>query len=143
MLLKIKTWKYIVWGRSRLFNSYSHNACMALKTLFDMLRLDLKSCWTLMSVLSNGVENNQPGIQNFWNLCGHYQDIYDWISPFNKPSDWWFILTQKSMVENEYMVYPNTCLFCFVFISLKHFMMLFKCIFSGLQFYTLEKTIIS
>ena len=40
--------------------------------------------------------------QNVWSWCGHYQDIYDWISPFNKPSDWWFILTQQCMVEYEY-----------------------------------------
>ena len=23
-------------------------------------------------------------------LAGYYQDIYDWISPFNKPSGLWF-----------------------------------------------------
>ena len=45
--------------------------------------------------------NKQPGIQKFRNLCGHYQDIYDWISPFNKLSGLWFILTQHSMVENQ------------------------------------------
>ena len=28
--------------------------------------------------------NKQPGIQKFWNLCGLFQDIYDWISPLNK-----------------------------------------------------------
>ena len=23
--------------------------------------------------------NKQPGIQKFWNWCGHCQDIYNWI----------------------------------------------------------------
>ena len=26
------------------------------------------------------------------------------MSPFNKPSDWWVILTQKSVVENEWLI---------------------------------------
>ena len=52
----------------------------------------------------------QPGIQKLWNFCGHYQDVYDWISPLNKPSDLWFILTQQSMGE-IIMVNPVTCLF--------------------------------
>ena len=30
--------------------------------------------------------NKQPGIQKFWNLYGHYQDMYDWISSVNKQS---------------------------------------------------------
>ena len=46
--------------------------------------------------------NKQPGIQKFWNLCGLYQDIYDWISPLNKLSGSSFILTQQSMGKNEY-----------------------------------------
>ena len=44
----------------------------------------------------------QPGIQKFWNLCGLYQDIYDWISPLNKRSGTPFILTQQSVGINEY-----------------------------------------
>ena len=31
-----------------------------------------------------------------------YQDIFDQISPLNKPSDLCFILTQQSMGRNEY-----------------------------------------
>ena len=47
-------------------------------------------------------------IQKFGNLFGHFQDIYDWISPLNKPLDQstciyvWFIQTQQSMGRNEY-----------------------------------------
>ena len=41
--------------------------------------------------------NKQPGIQQFWNLCSHYQDICDWISPLNKQSGLPFILIQQSM----------------------------------------------
>ena len=41
-------------------------------------------------------------MQKFWNWCIHYQEIYDWISSFNKQSGLRFILTQRSMGENEY-----------------------------------------
>ena len=43
---------------------------------------------TLMSALYKDVQMDQfkqPGKQKYWNLCSHYQDIYDWILPFNKP----------------------------------------------------------
>ena len=35
-----------------------------------------------MSVLYNDVvqKGQQPGMQQFWNWCRHYQEIYDWIS---------------------------------------------------------------
>ena len=46
--------------------------------------------------------NKQPGIQKFLYLCGHYQDIYDWISPLNKLSGLPFIIIQQSMGRNEY-----------------------------------------
>ena len=42
--------------------------------------------------------NKQPGIEKFSELCGHYQDIYYWIS-LNKPPG--LILTQQSMGSNE------------------------------------------
>ena len=38
----------------------------------------------------------QPGIQKFLNLCGLYQDIYNWISPLNTRSGRPFILTLQS-----------------------------------------------
>ena len=39
----------------------------------------------------------QPGIQQLLNWCGYYHDIYDWISPLNKPSGLKLILTEESM----------------------------------------------
>ena len=64
--------------------------------------------------------------------------IDDWISPLNKRSGFWFILTQQSMGGNEH----GTCkLQSSIFTSLKHLMMLLKCTFSGLHFYTLSKTV--
>ena len=57
-----------------------------------------------------------------WNRCSHYQDIYDWISSFNKPLDVWFILTQHSMGEMN-MVNPVKMS---ILTSLKHLMMLLK-----------------
>ena len=42
-----------------------------------------------MSVFYDDVQmdNKQPGIQKFWNVCGLYQDIYDWTSPLNTLAD--------------------------------------------------------
>ena len=45
---------------------------------------------------SDAWTNKQPGIQQFWYSCGHYQDIYDWISPLNKQSGSQFILTPRA-----------------------------------------------
>ena len=81
----------------------------------------------------------QPGIQKFWNLCGLYQNIYDWISPLNKQSGRPFILTQQSMGRNEYGISGHL----HIFAVLKHLMVLLRCNVSGLQFYTLSKTLIS
>ena len=70
-----------------------------LKTLLNIVETPFKKCWTLMSVLYMMMfrwTNKQPGIQKFWNLCGHYQDIYHWVSPLNKRSGSPFILTQQS-----------------------------------------------
>ena len=58
-------------------------------------------------------------MQKFWDWCCHYQEIYDWISSFNKQSGFTFILTQQS------------------FEALK------KVVFAGLHFYTLSKTLIA
>ena len=49
-------------------------------------------------------------MQTFWNWCSSYQDIYDWISQVNEPSDLLFILTQQSVGEIS-MVNSVTCLF--------------------------------
>ena len=79
--------------------------------------------------------NKQPGIQKFWHFCGHYQDIYDWILPLNKPSDLWFILIQEW--ENEYGKSGHLS----IFPSLKHLMMLLKCNVFRALFYTTSKTL--
>ena len=83
--------------------------------------------------------NKQPGIQKFWNLCGHYQDIYDWISPLNKSSGLPFILTQQSVGRSE----QNKSGHSSIFTALKHLVVLLRCNFSGLRFYTLSKTLIA
>ena len=84
--------------------------------------------------------NKQPGMQKLWKWCSHYQEIYDWLS-FNKQSGLSFILTHQSMGDNEYGQSGHLS----IFILLKHFhlMMLLKCIFSGLNFSTLSKTLIA
>ena len=58
--------------------------------------------------------NKQPGIHKFWNLCGLYQDIYDRISPLNKPSGWQFILTQQCLGRNEYDISGHLHIFTFL-----------------------------
>ena len=83
--------------------------------------------------------NKQPGMQKFWNWCSHYQEIYDWISTFNKQSDLPFILTQQSIGENEYGKSGHLS----IITLLKHLMMLLKYKFSGLHLYTLSKTLIA
>ena len=94
-----------------------------------------------MSVLYNDVQkgqiNKQPRIQKFWNFSCYYEDIYDWISPFNKPSGSWFILTLQSIGEMS-MVFPVTCLFS-LFWVLKHLMMLLKYNFFRASFLHLIK----
>ena len=73
-------------------------------TLFNIMEARLKNCWIrcLCCIMMFRWINTQPGIHKLWHWCSHYQDIYDWISPFNKPSGLWFILTQQSMGGNEY-----------------------------------------
>ena len=60
-----------------------------LKTLLNILEAPVKKIvelWCLCCMMMFRWTNKQSGIQWFWHLCGHYQDIYDWISPLNKPS---------------------------------------------------------
>ena len=66
--------------------------------------------WCLCCMMMFRRVNKQPGMQRFWHLCCYYQDIYDWISPFNKPYGTWSILTLQSMGEIS-MVFPVTCIF--------------------------------
>ena len=83
--------------------------------------------------------NKQPGIQKFWNLCCHYQDSYDWISPLNKRSGLPFILTQQSM-GRKISINLVTCLFSLLWCTYWCF---WGASFSGLHFYTLWKTLIA
>ena len=75
-----------------------------LKTLFNIVEAPF-FFYTLMFVvyMCMMMSNKQPGIQKFWNLCRHYQDIYNcyWIPPLNKQSGLPFILTEQSMGRNE------------------------------------------
>ena len=73
------------------------------KTLFNIVEAPFKivELWCLCCMMMFRWTNKQPGIQQFWNWCSHYQYIYDWISPLNKCSGLPFILTQQSMQRNE------------------------------------------
>ena len=116
-----------------------------LKTLFNIVDAPFNfffelwcTCMCCMMMFRWAIK--QPGIQKFWNLCGLYQDIYDWISPLDKRSGRPFILTQQSMGRNEYGISGHLHIFAF----LKHLMALLSCnFFSGLHFYTLSKTLIA
>ena len=77
----------------------------------------------MMSVLHDDVLMDQwKNSQKYksFEIDSHYQDIYDWISPFNKPSDLWFILPQQSIGGNEHGKFGHLTIFA----SLKHLMIL-------------------
>ena len=86
-----------------------------------------------MSVLYDDVrmDNKQPWIQQFWNACCHYEDIYHWISPLNKWSG--SPLSQHSSLwgEIQSLVYFHVFEAPLVMVVLKRK-------FSGLHFYTLS-----
>ena len=84
--------------------------------------------------------NKQPGIQKIWNWYGHYEDIYDWISPLHKQSGLWFILTQQSSGGGGGYEYGKSSHLS-ILPSLKHLMNAFEALFSGLHFYTLLQTL--
>ena len=63
---------------------------------------------------SDGPINSQE--LKTWNLCGHYEDIYDCILPLNKQSGLQFILTQQSVGRNEEDKFGHLS----IFTSLKH-----------------------
>ena len=115
----------------------------ALKTLFNIvdspfnfvLNFDVCVVWWC----SDGPINSHAGIQKFWHLCGHYQDIYDWISPLTKRLGLPVILTQQSMGRNEWDKSGHLS----IFTSFKHLMVLFGAIFFRASFYTLSKTLIA
>ena len=78
---------------------------MMLKELFNIVDrgsiLKIVELWCLCCMMMFRWINKQLGIQKLWSLYGHYQEIYDWISPLNKRACLSFILTQQSMGRNE------------------------------------------
>ena len=109
-----------------------------LKTLFNIVEapLILFLLWCLCCIMMSRWTIKQPGIQKFWNLCGLYQDIYDWISPLNKRSGWpFYILTQQSMGRNEYGISGHSLIFAFS----KHLIVLLRCNFFRASFLHLIK----
>ena len=118
-----------------------HSRNVMLKKLFNIVEAPFMFLlWCVCCMMMFRWTNKQPGIQKVWNLCGLYQDIYDWISPLNKRSGWPFILIQQSMGRNEYGISGHLHIFAF----LKHLIVLLRCnFFSGLHFYTLSKTLIA
>ena len=93
--------------------------------------------WGMWCIMMFRWTNKQSGIQKFWNLCGHYQDIYDWING----QAYHFILTQRSM-ERMSKINPGTCLFSLLWS--KPLMVLSRCnFFSWFHSYTSSKTLIA
>ena len=64
--------------------------------------------------------------------------MYDGISPFNKPSGLWFILTQQCMGENENIQSNHLSIF-----KVEKLIDAFEVHFSWLHCYTLSKTLIA
>ena len=90
--------------------------CQSLNTLFNIVEAPFKKIvepWCVCCMMMFNWTNKQPWIQTFWNLCGLYQDIYDWILPLNKWSGSSFILTQQSMGRNEYGISGHLHIFAF------------------------------
>ena len=77
-------------------------------------RLDLKKLNFAVCVITymmfRWINNNQE-YKTFFNLCSHYQDIYDWISPFNKTVRLMVYSNTTVYVGKISMVIPVTCLF--------------------------------
>ena len=90
-----KVKRYVVYTSLRI--NRSQHAFGFLGTFKELVNFSCLWCIMMFRWI-----NKQPGMQKFWNWSSHYQDIYDWISPFNKSSDLWFILTHPSMGGNEY-----------------------------------------
>ena len=76
---------------------------VTLKTFFIALwRIDFfLILWCLWCIMMFRCINKHPWMQKFGNWCSHYQDIYDWISSFNKQSGLPFVLTQQSVGKDE------------------------------------------
>ena len=89
----------VPWGEKVLkkkpLNNHVHQISCVLapqtsRSIKDIVltlwRIDSKivELWCLCCTMMFRWINEQPGIQKFWNLCCDYQEIFDWISSFNK-----------------------------------------------------------
>ena len=135
--MRIYKWPNLLHSLSPIECSITINHHYALlKTLFIIAEAPFNFfflLWSLCRVMMFRWTNKQPGIQTFWNLCGHYQDIYDWISPLNKWSN--------TAVYGEKLVRCIWSLVYFLFFEALNgaFEVQFL---SGLHFYTVWKTLI-
>ena len=116
-------WQTVYWANIWLKTLFN-----IVEARFDFFFLLWCLCWMMMFRWIN----KQPRIQKFWHFCSYYQDIYDWISQLNKPSDLWFIQTQQSMGVGGSGHLS-------IFTSLKHLMLL-KWIFFRDSFLNLIKS---
>ena len=104
-----------------------------LKTLFNIVEAPFNfffKLWCLCCMMMFRWTNKQPGMQKFWNLCCHYQDIYHWINGqayhlFLHSSIW------GKMSEINLVIV--------MFTSLKHLMVLLRCNFFRASFLHLIK----
>ena len=121
-------------------------------TAFNSLtlwRLNLKYFWTLMSMFYNDVQMDDGSVNSQEYKSFEIYAVTIKISmteyhqsTFNKPSDWWFILTQQSIWWKMSMVNPVTCLFFHFFEALND--SFWSAIsFKGFIFYSLSKTLIA
>ena len=87
------------------FQSFcSLHHCKCKRQITDIVRFLKIELYCMCCIMLFRWINKNPGTQKFFNWCGHYQDTNDWISPLNKPSGLWFVLTQQSssLWGNEY-----------------------------------------
>ena len=66
------------------------------------IKKEIVELWCLCCMMFRWT-NKQPGIQKFRNLCCHYQDNYDWISPLK------FLPIPLKIAEND-----ASCMFALV-----------------------------
>ena len=114
---RLVSWEWLAFDFAQILHDLQLWEAFEKKSCQTLWKLDLIFFFTLMSVLYNDVHMDQltARITKVWNLCCHYQDIYDWILPFKKP-DLWFIYTAVNLHSHLY-----------IFTSLKHKLMILRC----------------
>ena len=117
--------------------------------VLTLWRLHFKNVelWCLCCMMMFRWTNKQPGIQKFWNLCSHYQDTCKvlWLNITSeyktvrlKPYQLPFILLQTAVYGEKWVRYIKSSHLS-IFPSLKHLMVLLRCIFFGASFLHLIK----